>query len=208
MVMLQALHSKSAAKARQGAHFWASMIEQEEEEKEGKEEKEGGIEFATTYLAHMPALVEGLVASLVCLAEAGDLPGRPADCLILLCRCPFSSVRSSLRTQIDVPRRPYLLEFSTAFSLQALPHHFLFVSTTFYFRHCPTSAPHSLLNLLPSLLSSEDWHLRSAGVISLGCLAHCPNFALESATRLVPLYVQDTPLVHGLLFLTHQVGFS
>ena len=92
--MLQALHSKSAAKARQGAHFWASMIEQEEEE----EEKETGIEFATTYLPHMPALVEGLVASLICLAEAGDLPGRPADCLILLCRFLFTSVRSSLHT--------------------------------------------------------------------------------------------------------------
>merc|ERR1719234_2062959 len=110
------------------------MIGQEEEEEEEKEE--GGIEFATTYLAHMPTLVEGLLASLVCLAEAGDLPGRSADCLILLCR------------------------------------------------HCPTSAPHSLLNLLPSLLSSENWHLRSAGVISIGCLAHCPQFALDAATRL------------------------
>ena len=90
------------------------MIEQEEEE-DGKEE-EKGIEFATTYLAHMPALVEGLVASLVCLAEAGDLPGRPADCLILLCRCLFTSVGSSLRTHIDVPRRPYLMGFPTAFS--------------------------------------------------------------------------------------------
>ena len=91
--ILQALHSKSAAKARQGAHFWASMIEQEEEE-----DTEGGIEFATTYLPHMPALVEGLVASLICLAEAGDLPGRPTDCLILLCRCLFSSVMT--RTKV------------------------------------------------------------------------------------------------------------
>ena len=111
--MLKALHSKSAAKARQGAHFWASMIEQEEED----EEEEGkGIEFATTYLAHMPALVEGLVASLICLAEAGDLPGRSADCLILLCRCPFTSVRSSLGTRIDVPRCLHLIGFPTAFS--------------------------------------------------------------------------------------------
>ena len=69
------------------------MIEQEEEEEE--EEKETGIEFAATYLPHMPALVEGLVASLICLAEVGDLPGRPADCLILICRCLFTSVRRS-----------------------------------------------------------------------------------------------------------------
>ena len=69
------------------------MIEQEEEEEEDTEE---GLEFAATYLPHMPALVKGLMASLICLAEAGDLPGRPADCLILLCRCLFSSVRSSL----------------------------------------------------------------------------------------------------------------
>ena len=82
------------------------MIEQEEEE-DGKEE-EKGIEFATTYLAHMPALVEGLVASLVCLAEAGDLPGRPADCLILLCRCLFTSLGSSVRTHASL-----LQKFST-----------------------------------------------------------------------------------------------
>ena len=71
------------------------MMEEEEEE-EGEEEeageddvKEGLIEFASIYHIHIPNLVEGLVASLVCLAEAGDLPGRPADCLTLLCRCPF-----------------------------------------------------------------------------------------------------------------------
>ena len=88
---LQALHSKSVAKARQGAHFWASMMEEEEgEEEEGEDNvKEGLIEFASIYHIHIPNLVEGLVASLVCLAEAGDLPGRPADCLTLLCRCPF-----------------------------------------------------------------------------------------------------------------------
>ena len=76
------------------------MIEQEEVE---EEDVEGGIEFATTYLPHMPALVEGLVASLICLAEAGDLPGRPADCLILLCRCLFGSARSSLGHKTTSP---------------------------------------------------------------------------------------------------------
>ena len=68
------------------------MIEQEEQDEEEAEEdnvKGGLIEFASIYHIHIPNLVEGLVASLVCLAEAGDLPGRPADCLTLLCRCPF-----------------------------------------------------------------------------------------------------------------------
>ena len=117
MKMLQALHSKSAAKARQGAHFWASMIEQEEEEEE--EEKETGIEFATTYLPHMPALVEGLMASLICLAEVGDLPGRPADCLILLCRFLFTSVRSSLRT----PMPHYYIFFTPKVTLSQQLHY-------------------------------------------------------------------------------------
>ena len=82
------------------------MMEQEEQDEEeagaGEDNvKEGFIEFASIYHIHIPNLVEGLVASLVCLAEAGDLPGRPADCLTLLCRCPFyytgsfSKVRSA-----------------------------------------------------------------------------------------------------------------
>ena len=91
------------------------MIEQEEEE------EEGGIEFATTYLPHMPALVEGLVASLICLAEAGDLPGRPADCLILLCRCRFSSTISSLHNRINVPRHSHSMGFSTISSADTAP---------------------------------------------------------------------------------------
>ena len=66
------------------------MIEQEEQDEEEADNVKGGlIEFASIYHIHIPNLVEGLVASLVCLAEAGDLPGRPADCLTLLCRCPF-----------------------------------------------------------------------------------------------------------------------
>ena len=85
------------------------MIEQEQEEgeeEEGEDNVKGVlIEFASTYHIHIPNLVEGLVASLVCLAEAGDLPGRPADCLTLLCRCPF-----------------YYTGFSKVCSVQALPH--------------------------------------------------------------------------------------
>ena len=56
-----------------------------------EEEEKGRDDIFTSHVSHIPALVEGLLTSLVCLAEVGDLPGRPADCLILLCRWVESS---------------------------------------------------------------------------------------------------------------------
>ena len=53
--------------------------------------KKGKDDIFTSHVSHIPALVEGLLTSLVCLAEVGELPGRPADCLILLCRLVESS---------------------------------------------------------------------------------------------------------------------
>ena len=84
--------------------------EEDEEEEAGEDDvKEGLIEFASTYHIHIPNLVEGLVASLVCLAEAGDLPGRPADCLTLLCRCPFYHTGSFFQSLICLGTAPPLL---------------------------------------------------------------------------------------------------
>ena len=52
-------------------------------------------------------------------------------------------------------------------------------------RHCPTSAPPALLQLVSTLLTSGNVHWQSAAVVGLGCLAHCNDFVLDSASRLL-----------------------
>ena len=76
-ICLAALRSGSQARARQAAHFWACLMEQEEEE---------GGEVGMQCLPVLPELVPAVLAAMACLAEPEDCPGRAGDCLTLLAR--------------------------------------------------------------------------------------------------------------------------